>query len=252
MKNDNKRKKFIDEILGEFIDNTQVIGIFQGGSSLYQKMDENTDFDIFVVTEDDFPGRLHGYRKSDVLVEYFTNPISRLYKQMEQEINEIHDYWVIKIYAFGKILYDKDGNARKLQMRALEYFAKSFGSNDDQRQYKMYIDILENYMEYKSQQKYGLSSLPMYYETMRAMVTYICYRDKTPLIPWNKCERILIDSVYREQYHLKALPEKEVCELLKAGFKAVTEQERNYILESILARINDKNEYELEGYCEYK
>lgn len=252
MRNEDNQKASVEEFIREFRDNPKVIGIFQGGSSLYQELDDNTDIDIFVITEDDFPRRMHGYRKLNVLVEFFTNPISRVYEQMEQEIKEIHDYWVIKIYAFGKIIYDRNGDARELQSSALEYFTKPFGENDKQRQYKLYIDILENYMEYKSHQKYGLSSLPMYYETLKAIVMYICYRDKTPLIPWNKCERMLSDPVYREQYHLKELPERKMCDFLIEGFETTKEQDRNHVLESILAYINVGNEYKLEDYCEYK
>ena len=52
-------KEIIQKFCENFIANPWVTGIFQGGSSLYEELDENKDIDIFVIASDGLPKREH-------------------------------------------------------------------------------------------------------------------------------------------------------------------------------------------------
>lgn len=123
----------LNKLTEEYIAISGVEGIFWGGSSCGCSPEPYSDIDIFIVT-DNTVQRRHVLRKvNGVDVEIFINPLDRIYKQMEMEIEEIHDYWVIKIYAFSEIIYDHLGKAGQLKEKALEMFGRTFSDINKNR-----------------------------------------------------------------------------------------------------------------------
>lgn len=138
-------------------------GVFWGGSSLYKPVDQNTDIDVFVVANDYLPARIHGTTICNGLtIEYFVNPISRLNRQMLDEIESIHDYWVIKIYAFSKLLMDKAGKAKQLQETAYNFFQQPFSDNDAKTVAANYSKVWDSYNDYIGLEKSNYKSDHMF------------------------------------------------------------------------------------------
>lgn len=184
-------------------------GVFWGGSSLYKPVDQNTDIDVFVVANDYLPARIHGTTICNGLtIEYFVNPISRLNRQMLDEIESIHDYWVIKIYAFSKLLMDKAGKAKQLQETAYNFFQQPFSDNDAKTVAANYSKVWDSYNDYIGLEKSNYKSDHMFFETLKSILHAYCYQQQVPLIPWNKCQELMTDLDYRTSYHLKTLPDE--------------------------------------------
>ena len=55
------------------------------------------------------------------------NPVWKIKEEMEDEFNE-NKLCTINMFAYGKIIYDLDGNVKKLQNLALEYIDKPLKS----------------------------------------------------------------------------------------------------------------------------
>lgn len=203
-------------------------GVFWGGSSLYKPVDQNTDIDVFVVANDYLPARIHGTTICNGLtIEYFVNPISRLNKQMLDEIESIHDYWVIKIYAFSKLLMDKAGKAKQLQETACNFFQQPFSDNDAKTVAANYSKVWDSYNDYIGLEKSNYKSDHMFFETLKSILHAYCYQQQVPLIPWNKCQELMTDLDYRTSYHLKTLPNKTFCKLFLRCFDVEVTERRS-------------------------
>ena len=195
--------------------------LFWGGSSRFRPVTENTDVDLFIIANDSLPKRIHGlHRFNGTMMEYFVNPLSRIETQMQNEIAWIHDYWVIKIYAFAKILLDKNGQAAKLQALANQRFQQPFSPNDPDTELSNYSRVWDCYTDYLELCRLGYNAEPMYYETLKAILHAYCYQHQTPLIPWNKCQQLLQDVAYRTNYHLKCLPDQDFCAVFSRCLEA--------------------------------
>lgn len=203
-------------------------GVFWGGSSLYKPVDQNTDIDVFVVANDYLPARIHGTTICNGLtIEYFVNPISRLNKQMLDEIESIHDYWVIKIYAFSKLLMDKAGKAKRLQETACNFFQQPFSDNDAKTVAANYSKVWDSYNDYIGLEKSNYKSDHMFFETLKSILHAYCYQQQVPLIPWNKCQELMTDLDYRTSYHLKTLPNETFCKLFLRCFDVEVTERRS-------------------------
>lgn len=214
-----KHEKILEQFINKYAQIPGVKGIFWGGSSSEQMSNEFSDIDIFIVTDDKI-GREHGILRIDGMdVEYFINPINRIYKQMNEEIEKIHDYWVIKIYAFSKIVYDFENEARKLQTKAYKMFLTPFTEINKSRDLENYYQAYDAYQKCKGMAHMRLQWKIMYYECIKALINAHCYHNKLPLMPWSKAQRLLTDIKYRKAYHLEELPEAEFCTLLVDCFE---------------------------------
>lgn len=220
----NKRlEKTILKFIDRYAKESWFEGAFWGGSSLYKPVDQTTDIDIFIVANDCLPARIHGTTICDgMFIEYFVNPISRLESQMLEEIETIHDYWVIKIYAFSRLLLERSEKARQLQESAYKLYNCPFSRNNTQTVIANYSKVWDGYNDYMGLVKAHLPADHMYFETLKNILHAYCYQQQVPLIPWNKCQELLTNSNYRAAYHFKALPDDEFCELFLRCFTSPT------------------------------
>lgn len=227
-------------------------GVFWGGSSLYKPVDQNTDIDVFVVANDYLPARIHGTTICNGLtIEYFVNPISRLNKQMLDEIESIHDYWVIKIYAFSKLLMDKAGKAKQLQETACNFFQQPFSDNDAKTVAANYSKVWDSYNDYIGLEKSNYKSDHMFFETLKSILHAYCYQQQVPLIPWNKCQELMTDLDYRTSYHLKTLPDETFCKLFLRCFD-VEVTERRSALDNLYGYIMKNSGFNPGGFEQIK
>lgn len=209
--NDEKFKLKLKKFLTDFTTDSGVKAIYWGGSSQDGTLCEFSDVDIFIIT-DNSVRKKHGRRViNNVQVEFFVNPMDRIYSQMNDEITWIHDYWTIKIYAFSKIIYDAEGEGIKLQLKAKELFNQPFGPNDEKRDIQNYSNAYDAYFKYlnaySKHQQWRIS----YYECLKALLNAHCYHFGLPIVPWYKAEELLSCEQSRKKYHLKKAPEKIFC-----------------------------------------
>lgn len=219
----NNVQKIIEIIVNEYSTQEGVEGVFWGGSSSNMELEEFSDIDIFIITNDECLRKKGLKRIYNIEVEYFVNPISHVMQQMEKEIGIFHDYWAIKIYAFSKIVYDKNGKSKMLQQKALSMFNMGFGMIDESTDLLNYYNAHDCYNKYRSMIKNELQWRIGYYECIKALLLAHCYHNRLPLIPWNKAQRLLTDEKYRNAYHLKKMPEEKFCKLFLCCISSETE-----------------------------
>ena len=141
-------EKAIQQFVDSYRERPGTIGVFWGGSSCERTPEAFSDVDLFVVTEDYVPREAGMSQVYGVTLDYFVNPISRIKQQMEQEIEAIHDYWAIKIYAFSKLLLDVDGQALSLQHKAQELFDTPFPPPDSNENMTNHYFVFDSFQEY--------------------------------------------------------------------------------------------------------
>lgn len=146
---------------------------------------------------------------------------------MLDEIESIHDYWVIKIYAFSKLLMDKAGKAKQLQETAYNFFQQPFSDNDAKTVAANYSKVWDSYNDYIGLEKSNYKSDHMFFETLKSILHAYCYQQQVPLIPWNKCQELMTDLDYRTSYHLKTLPDETFCKLFLRCFDVEVAERRS-------------------------
>lgn len=227
--------------------------VFQGGSSIYDQVEADCDVDLFVVTDDNERERMSGIcRINGFTIEYFVNPIGRIIRQFDEELNNYHDYWAIKIYAFSNILYDSRGNGIKLKKLALNAFERPFSPNEKSVELGNYYDVFDSFTEYCSHIRLGINSEPMYYETLKRTLHAYCYQHGLPLIPWSKSERLLSDPEFRKNYHLKNIPDAAFCKKFLVCLKQMSTNEKDSAIRDLYAFVMSQTEFSPEYYCRKK
>lgn len=230
----------------------EIEAVFWGGSSLYEPIGKDSDVDLFIVTGDT-EKRLSGLCVvNGFTVEYFINPISRIMKQIDQEIAEYHDYWAIKIYAFAEIVFDYSGKGKELKEYALKAYNMPFSENSKAVELSKYYEVYDAFSEYRSHRCLGYNSEPMYYETLKTILHAYCYQHRLPLVPWQKCQRLLSDPEYRRNYHLKSIPDSDFCSRFLACMKKNTEKDKGKAIEELYAFVMSRTDFTPENYCRIK
>lgn len=104
--------KIIDEFIDLMMEKYNLISVMVTGSFITGTMMENSDIDLFFISEDiDFRGRTF-YK--DIEFEYFASTEESYYKRLENDLVSQ------QIYSKGKILRDKDNILKNIQLKAIE------------------------------------------------------------------------------------------------------------------------------------
>lgn len=114
----------IEDLMMELKSDTKVKGVLLTGSYAYGKPNEDSDIEIVCITNDSSdafdPDRMyHG-----VSTEIFYNSLEKIRNtHWKKAIEEGHGDCV-HFWAYGKIVYDKDGTVQKLQEEARKLWLK--------------------------------------------------------------------------------------------------------------------------------
>ena len=144
-------KKF-EEIIDKFIhemkykENESFLGVYFYGSCLSGFNNSNSDIDLHIVFDD--CDKEHIYRGVHYIdnykIEYFEKPLSDLYLSVENDIQDRNIAWK-NMLAESKIIYDKNGDLKKLQEYTKEKYYKGLPKLDLQDTMEQ-IAIINNRM----------------------------------------------------------------------------------------------------------
>lgn len=110
----NQKWQIIDKFLTNYKNNDYFIGAVLSGSYASGNENENSDIDIYVITNDSISYKERGMKLVDgQLVEYFINPISQIKKYLKEE--QDNKYCLdIRMLSNCKIIIDKTGEVQEL------------------------------------------------------------------------------------------------------------------------------------------
>lgn len=245
-------EKAIQQFVESYRERPGTIGVFWGGSSCGRAPEAFSDVDLFVVTEDGVPREAGMDRVCGVTLDYFVNPISRIKRQMEQEIETIHDYWAIKIYAFSELLLDVDGQALSLQHKAQELFDTPFPPPNPKEDMTNHYFVFDSFQEYLKQRHLNLQWRMAYYACLQSILHAVCYQEGVPFIPWLKAERLLRDENYRAEYHLKAIPSGTFCSMFLSCLEEAPAEEMQERLTKLYQLCMEKSRFDADHYHVFK
>ena len=245
-------EKAIQQFVDSYRERPGTIGVFWGGSSCERTPEAFSDVDLFVVTEDYVPREAGMSQVYGVTLDYFVNPISRIKQQMEQEIEAIHDYWAIKIYAFSKLLLDVDGQALSLQHKAQELFDTPFPPPDSNENMTNHNFVFDSFQEYLKHRHLNLQWRMAYYACLQSILHAVCYQEGVPFVPWLKAERLLKDEGYRTAYHLKSLPSEPFCSMFLNCLEEAPAEEMQENLTKLYQLCMKGSQFDADNYHIYK
>ena len=136
---------FIEDM--KYLENEHVLGCFFYGSFLTGYYNNNSDIDLHIIFDDFEPERLiRGNKHIDGMrIEYFEKPIGDLYLSINTEFNNQNNA-LLSILGTSRIIFDKNGDLKKLQQYALTKFSNPLPplEEEDAREY---VSILNNRIE---------------------------------------------------------------------------------------------------------
>ena len=193
----------LDKFLKEYINEDYAIGAVLCGSYATGNNTLNSDIDVHIITKNTNWKERGNKIIDDMMVEYFINPISELYKYMEEDHIRRKRMSTANMLGYGKIICDKTGDILKLKEDALEYYKKEFMKPDEKE------IMLNNYMcwdlmdELKDKISNNENIEMNYYMLLKELLNVYFYKNNIATIPYTKIEKIFRNDLYRERYHLK-------------------------------------------------
>ena len=131
---------FIDEM--NYLKNEQVLGIIVYGSYTTGYNHKDSDIDMHIIMDDNNDKLYRGVINIDGFkIEYFEKPISDIYLSIENDF-ETNENTYLAIIGYGNILFDKNGEIKKLRDYILEKYNKPLPplSGDDAKEMSFIID----------------------------------------------------------------------------------------------------------------
>lgn len=205
--------KFIKSM--EYLENNHVLGVFFYGSFLTGYNNKKSDIDLHVIFDDvDLNHLIRGTKYIDgIRIEYFEKPISDLYLSIDNDYLNQNNA-LLSIIGTSRIIFDKNGELKKLQEYALNKFSKPLPAleKEDAREY---VSILNNRMEKlnKAFEDDSLYFFHLYHLTLEKIRKFYHRLNGLPEVQTSKVFRVYTDENYRKSFYKENIPEQEFIDL---------------------------------------
>ena len=204
---------FIEDM--KYLENEHVLGCFFYGSFLTGYYNNNSDIDLHIIFDDFEPERLiRGNKHIDGMrIEYFEKPIGDLYLSINTEFNNQNNA-LLSILGTSRIIFDKNGDLKKLQQYALTKFSNPLPplEEEDAREY---VSILNNRIE--KLEKACLDDNPYFYHlyhlTIEKIRKFYHRLNGMPAVQTSKVFKVYTDEEYRNSFYKSNIPEKEFIDM---------------------------------------
>lgn len=209
-----KWKLSLKEFLKQYEENDKVVGAILCGSYANSSNDEYSNINVYLILKDGICFEEKGCSESNsYFIEYIIRTSSKIEECMEKEFEE---GWqtTANMLAYGKIIYDLDGSAKRIQNKALEYIDKRIdnitGYKLDINNYHLwhYLDELKLSLR-ENNPDFNL----MYYSLLGEVYNKYAEFLALPKLPKTKIYKILTNEDYRRKWHVFKLPEEEFIKL---------------------------------------
>jgi len=209
-------KKALYKFIDEYKTYDYIEGIFLSGSYAKENNTDNSDIDVCIILNDELNWRERGTRNIDgFLIEYFINPSWKIREEFEEEVNKEHSHCSINMYAFGKILYDKNGNIKILQEEAIKYYEMPFSEIDNIKNKFNYYGCRYSYDEFVDHYNSGFKIYIMFVTTLKNLINSYLYKNGFSEMSISKMDKLFLDDEFRKKYRYKNMPNDEFCHLVK-------------------------------------
>jgi predicted nucleotidyltransferase len=224
-------EKAVEKFVSKWKKKKDVIGIIICGSYITGNPTKHSDIDTIILTSKNCKWREKGNEYIDgFLFEYFANPFEQNIKYLREEHlqrKRILSHMLIT----GKVVFDKNEDAKKLIQKAKEYEGKKFKtcSNTTKEMSKYIIwDMKDNLEEiYNSK---GEEFYMVYYVHLERLFQKYCEYLRYEKMPVHKSKRFLTDKKDFIKYKLKDFPDEEFVKLFIRAIKLKNKKDmmKNY------------------------
>ena len=215
-----------------------VLGAVVAGSYATGTPSKYSDIDIYIVLSDDMKTRERGNRIIDgYLMEYFANPVRQIKAYFKEEF-EKNKSITARMFATGKVLFDKKGDVKALRKEAERWMRKKFRKPDkasvEISKYSLWDD-LDNLKELHSS-KSVIFRFAYFFLLQEIMNVYSKYLQIEIVAP-SKLLKYLTSEQFRKKYLLKEFPDKTFARLfvkcLKKDDMGLIKNLTNYVLDKL-------------------
>jgi hypothetical protein len=207
-------EKALSIFLKDWLGKPYVIGVLVSGSRVFGTDTKYSDIDVHIILDDKVKWRERGTRiVNGYLIEYFANPVKQL---MRYRTYDRADFTLLdsRMFAKGKILFDKTGVVKKLQDSAKKElktrFRKLSKVEVDFGKYFLWDD-LDNLKDL-SQRKNEFYSLSYSLLLNRTLETYRKFLG-VEVCTTSKLDRYFKEPDFRAKYSLKEFPDSRFVNL---------------------------------------
>jgi len=240
----------LDKFLKGWKKNPDVSGIILAGSYVTGNPTKNSDLDIQIILRRGCEWRERGNKIVDgFLMEYFANPSERIMGYLEDDEKRrrrIESHMLIT----GKIMFDRDGEVKKLKDVAKTYLYKSFDKMPESKvelnKYHLW-DMMDN-LEEVYERKLGDFSY-VYFNFLRNLFDVYMEYLAQPDYSENKTIRFLLDKKDRAKYKIQELKDKKFSNLFVGAMKEVNDKRRLDIFNKLAKYVQNKmGGFEINGW----
>lgn len=220
----NNWEQALNKFINQYKNEDYFVGALLTGSYLTGNNNQNSDIDVYIITNNEITWRERGNKLIDgYMIEYFINPISKIKSYFTKELESYH-LSTTMMFVNSKIIYDKTN-----EVQALVDIAKDNIKNlnnlkeiDDFKYKSNCYSVWDSYDELESKYKEKEDIDFTYYLFLQKVIDGYFYNKQIPSLPLNKIEKILKNEDYKNKYNILKLPEKTFNELF---LKCLSEKE---------------------------
>ncbi len=197
-------------------------GIILFGSYATGNQNSMSDIDVYILSDDNQNWRERGNTKIDnFIIEYFINPLKQTRAYFEDDLKK-NNFITENMIGFGKILFDKNGMAKKIQQEALSYRKHTISKlNDFQHKSGLY-SLWDKMDELQSLYQNNLETRFFYNITLKELIDFYFSFNQIPSITPSKIEQILTDKNYQSRYNINKIPPTEFIDIFIRAMKEQT------------------------------
>ena len=211
-------KDVLEKFISEYKNKDYVIGAILCGSYATGNYTKRSDIDVHIITKDISYKQRGNVIIDGIMIEYFMNPLSEVYKYLENDFKNRRRLADANMYVNGVVLFDKTGDIEKLREDSKKYYELEFDAPDKNtvmcNNYACWdlMDEINDKMD--NNEEYNF----LYWMLFKELISNYYYKNKISTVPFTKLEKIYRNMDYREKYHLKNMPPQEFIDLVISVF----------------------------------
>lgn len=224
----------------------EVVAALAVGSRVQGTSTPNSDIDVHIILKPGVKWRQRGNCYVDgFLIEYFSNPVEQLkvYREADRQSFRRAD---ARMFALGRIVFDKDGILRRLQASATREltvpFRKLAPAELEMAKYGLWDD-LDNLRDLVSAES-GWYRYAHHLLLARALESYRRYLGAETGAP-AKLERFFTDKSFRRGYAIPDFPDPEFVRLFGSAVRDETFRRIERLVRHVLRRMGG---FEIDGW----
>ncbi len=206
-------RKFI-KMMG-YLENDNVEGIVFYGSYLTGYNTKDSDLDLQIIfNNDDLNHLIRGYQKTDdFIIEYYEKPIQEIYARAMNDFKNQSNV-LLSTIGHGQILFDRNGNIKKLQDYVLQLYSMPLpGLTDDEA--KDFISFMNNKIKhliilYEEKNPYFFHLYPILVDRIRSFYHQLY---GFPELSISRVNKLYHDNTGYREKTFKNIPEQEFINL---------------------------------------